>query len=315
MMIWTLLLCPTVFVLAQNSNSEPLMDKNGQVVLPQKGDIGLGINTIPFFYWLGNSFNATTNNTYATNNKLFQIFGNSIILGKYMLSDKTALRLAWGINFGHTEDEKYVQDDAANNPAQMVKDRRSLDWSRASLAVGYESRRGKGRLQGFWGGDIRITYNQEDDYRYYYGNGYGLTNLVPTSYDWGNNLNGNRRKIMDTGTNVLGVGLRAFVGAEYFIAPKVCIGAEFGWGPMYRHTLAVTVAEEYYDAIQQQVIEEEVYTAATNAFSAGVDNMDGSIYLMFFFNSKGKGTTPKTSKKKKEKTKKEIKPVMGNNRF
>lgn len=26
------------------------------------------------------------------------------------------------------------------------------------------------------------------------------------------------------------VGVRAFVGAEYFVAPKVSIGGEFGWG-------------------------------------------------------------------------------------
>ena len=27
-----------------------------------------------------------------------------------------------------------------------------------------------------------------------------------------------------------GVGLRAFVGCEFFIAPKISLGAEFGWG-------------------------------------------------------------------------------------
>ncbi|BDS12116.1 hypothetical protein [Aureispira anguillae] len=305
---------------AQDDDNAPLTGKKGQAVLPTKGDIGLGINMIPFFYWLGNSFNGTSNNTYASDDKFFSIFGNAVIIGKYMLTDKSALRLAWGINFGHSEKEKYVRDDASNLPNAMVKDVRSLDWSRASLAIGYEMRKGKRRLQGFFGGDIRLTYNQNSDFRYSYGNGYSLANIVPTSYNWGNNINGNRRKTMDTGLNVLGVGLRAFVGAEYFFAPKVCIGAEFGWGVMYRHTLAVTVTEEYYEPSTEQIISENVYTPAINSFSAGIDNLDGTVYLMFYFDSRGNGkggAKNKTAKKKtsKKEQEKKIKPFSGNNRF
>ncbi len=29
---------------------------------------------------------------------------------------------------------------------------------------------------------------------------------------------------------VFGLGLRGFIGAEYFIFPKIAIGGEFGWG-------------------------------------------------------------------------------------
>lgn len=309
---------------AQDSNDEPLTGKKGQVILPQKGDIGVGVNLIPFFYWMGNSSNANANNTGASNDKFFNIFGNSVILGKYMLTDKSALRLAWGINLGNTTEDEYIQDDASNDPNVMVKDSRSLNWSRTSLALGYEMRRGKRRLQGFWGVDLRMTYNKNSDYIYSYGNGYSLSNLVPTSYDWGSNLNANKRTISHTGSNVWAVGLRGFIGLEYYIAPKVCIGAEFGWGVMYQHGLAVTVSEEYYNPISEEVAIEQHYTAATNSVSAGVDNFDGTVYLMFFFNSGGgTGSNAKTIKNgaKKEKPKKEKavkkpgKRTIGNSRF
>lgn len=309
---------------AQDFNdAELLTGKKGQVILPQKGDIGVGVNLIPFFYWMGNSFNANANNTYASDDKFFSIFGNSVLIGKYMLTNKSAFRLAWGINFGNTTKDQYVEDDAANDPNKMVKDSRTKNWSQASLALGYEMRRGKRRLQGFWGADLRMTYNQSNDYTYSYGNGYSLSNLVPTSYNWGSNLNTNKRTTVNTGSNVFGVGLRAFVGVEYYIAPKLCIGVELGWGVMYQHTLAVTLSEEYYDPIAEEVVIEHNYTAATNSVSAGVDNFDGTVYLMFFFNSganaRGNNKTGKGNKKekpKKEKTgKKGRKSTIGNSRF
>lgn len=316
------------YLQAQDSNDEPLTGKKGQVILPQKGDIGLGVNLIPFFYWMGNSFNANASNTYAADDKFFNIFGNSVLIGKYMLTDKTAFRLAWGINVGHTTMDEYVQDDASNNPNMMVKDSRSLNWSRTSLALGYEMRRGNGRLQGFFGADVRLSYNRNSDYVYTYGNGYSLRNLVPTSYNWGTNLNANKRTTAHTGSNIFGAGLRGFVGAEYYLAPKVCIGAEFGWGVMYQHTLAVTGSEEYYSAISNELMVENIYTAATNSVSAGVDNFDGTVYLMFFFNSgasstgnsktkKGsnKVTSTKETPSKEKEGKKGGKKVIGNSRF
>lgn len=320
----TILLFTLSFIICCHlqAQDEPLLGKKGQEILPQKGDIGLGVNLIPFLYWAGNSFNGNANNTYAIEDKFFSVFGNSVLIGKYMLTDKTALRLAWGINFGHSVKDQYVQDDALNNPNAMVKDSRTLNWSRASIALGYEMRRGKRRLQGFWGVDLRVRYNKDNDYIYTYGNGYSLSNLVPTSYDWGNNLNVNKRTITHTGANIWGVGLRGFLGAEYFIAPKFCIGAEFGWGVSYRHSLAVTITEEYYDVNTQALAIDKNYIAATNTVSAGVDNFDGTVYLMFFFNqgnsdsgkNMNRGNKKEISKKSKTE-KKGNKNTSGNSRF
>ncbi|WMX13395.1 MULTISPECIES: hypothetical protein [unclassified Aureispira] len=315
MKITTICLLLFISFVHLQAQDELLTNDKGQVIVPEKGDIGLGVNMIPVFYWLGNSFNSTANNNYANNDKFFAVFGNSVLIGKYMLTNQSALRLAWGINLGHSVKEQYIQDDASNDPSTMVKDSRTLNWSQASLGLGYEMRKGKGRLQGFWGGDIRLTYNQSSDYRYTYGNGYSLSNLVPTSYDWGTNLNGNKRTIAHTGLNAFGVGLRGFVGAEYFVAPKVCIGAEFGWGVMYQHTLATTISEEYFNVVNQEVAVEHNYIAAKNEVTAGVDNFDGTIYLMFFFNTNGQATPQKSRDNVNKTEKKSKKSVRGNSRF
>ena len=44
-----------------------------------------------------------------------------------------------------------------------------------------------------------------------------------------------------------GVILRAFIGAEYFIAPKISITAEYGWGFGFTSTSGSTTITETYD--------------------------------------------------------------------
>jgi hypothetical protein len=38
------------------------------------------------------------------------------------------------------------------------------------------------------------------------------------------------RITQDKAGSTFGFGLRGFIGAEYFIFPKMAVGAEFGWG-------------------------------------------------------------------------------------
>ena len=51
-----LVVCSFLFFGA-NAQDEPLTGEKGQLILPEAGDIGLGVNMIPFFNWFGNSFN------------------------------------------------------------------------------------------------------------------------------------------------------------------------------------------------------------------------------------------------------------------
>lgn len=268
---------------ANAQDTEPLVGKKGQPILPEKGDIGLGVNMIPFFNWFGNAFNANSNNMYASSNKFFEIFGNSVIMGKYMLSDKSAVRVNFGFNLSSVHQSMYVQDDASNNPLDMVMDSRKADNGHYTLALGYEMRRGKGRIQGYFGADVIFRVQQFSGFDYTYGNNFSAANVVPTSYNWNGNVNGNRRTLLDGGSTTFGMGLRGFIGVEYFVAPKLSIGCEFGWGFMVNGTFESTKSEEFFESVTNTTMIENTKTAGAVAFNAGVDNLNGVVFMFFYF--------------------------------
>lgn len=269
-------------VSAQEDNAEPLKGKNGQLILPESGDIGLGVNMIPFFNWFGNAFNNNANNQFASNNKFFTIFGNQVLMGKYMLSDKSAVRVNFGFNLISVENRAYIQDDASNDPLDMVIDSWKNDAGNYTLGIGYEMRRGKGRVQGYFGGDVLFNYINNAN-TYSYGNGHSTTNIIPTSTNFGTNLNGNQRVLDNSGNSTFGFGLRGFVGVEYFVAPKVSLGCEFGWGFTINSTFESTVSSEYFEAATGEVMIQNTKVAGNTFFAAGVDNLNGAVFMMFYF--------------------------------
>ena len=276
-----LVVCSFLFF-GVNAQDEPLIGQKGQLILPESGDIGLGVNMIPFFNWFGNSFNNSTNNTHASTNKFFNVFGNSVIMGKYMLSEKTAVRAHFGFNLTSTTQNVYVRDDASNNSMDMVLDTRKSDAGHYTLALGYEMRRGKGRIQGYYGADLIFRLQQVSN-AYSYGNGYSNTNVVPSATNFGSNLNGLERVLVDGGNTTFGVGIRGFVGVEYFVAPKLSLGLEFGWGLALNSTFESTASSEYFDVNTGEAgIKNQVQGSATT-FSAGVDNMNGAVFMNFYF--------------------------------
>lgn len=288
-----LLLC-LLSLLAFGTNAqdaEPLVGKKGQPILPEKGDIGLGVNMIPFFNWFGNAFNANSNNLYASSNKFFSIFGNSVIMGKYMLSEKSAVRLSFGFNVASIHESMYVQDDASSSALDMVLDSRKQDYGDYTLALGYEMRRGKGRIQGYFGADLIIQVRQNSGFEYTYGNQFADANIVPTSHNWGNNIgtgaNSNKRTLFDGSNTTFGMGLRGFIGVEYFVAPKLSIGCEFGWGFMVNGTFETVKSDEYYEASTPTTAGstkiDDTLKAGSVRFDAGVDNLNGVVFMYFYF--------------------------------
>jgi hypothetical protein len=266
-----------------DTDGEPLLGPKGQRILPEAGDIGLGVNVIPFFNWFGNAFNNNSNNLNAANNKFFTIFGNSVLMGKYMLTDKSAIRVNFGFNAISTTTRVYVNDDSSNDPLDKVIDSRKTDNGAYTLALGYEVRRGKRRIQGYFGADLIFSVNQTSGNSYSYGNGYSNTNVIPTSNNFGTNISSNKRVLDSGSTTAFGVGLRGFIGVEYFIAPKLSCGVEFGWGVRLNNTFESTASSEYYEATTGDVMIENTTTGSITSFSAGVDNFNGAVFMMFYF--------------------------------
>ena len=124
-----------------------------------------------------------------------------------------------------------------NVPA-MTEDTWKSAGNFIGLGGGLEMRRGKTRLQGFYGGDAMFwMYGGKDTYTY--GNGLNPSGTPPVtvanSTNFGGNMTmdtyGNAARVLESkmGTTI-GFGVRGFIGAEYFIFPKISIAGEFGWG-------------------------------------------------------------------------------------
>lgn len=231
-----------------NAFAQDLTSKKGEPFLPEAGDYAVSIDATPFLNYAGNFFGKTANNSAPTWNFLN---GNNTITGKYFKDATTAYRVGIRLGFGSTTDKRNV----AALPTSTVVAYPTLDATaenvhkqsktNVGISVGLEKRKGKTRLQGFYGADLGIYFGSTKN-KYTYGNAlagnatagsavnvtaaddFGTGNVTATVLSNGQQGSA-RATVMKSGATV-SVGVRAFVGAEYFIAPKVSIGGEFGWG-------------------------------------------------------------------------------------
>jgi hypothetical protein len=109
------------------------------------------------------------------------------------------------------------------------------------LGGGLEWRRGSTRLQGYYGGDLMLSFGTSGR-SYTYGNALNdSTSVSAISTDWSDESSIPANIVSDTYGNtarvinakdgsVFGLTLRGFGGVEYFIVPKISIAGEFGWG-------------------------------------------------------------------------------------
>jgi hypothetical protein len=248
--------------------AQDLTSKKGEPFLPEAGEWSVGIDATPFLNYFGNFFGKTGPNVAPTWNNYSL---NQTITGKKMKDANTAYRATIRIGLNNQKNKnavsEFVAPSAGDVGALSEAPEQKFDVRRAStrnivLGVGLEKRRGKTRLQGIYGADLLIWGgNTRETFKY--GNDLTQTddaatafneNLDPTngtySTDWNavnpayaSNVTGtitgysqvdNARALKRKTNGVIGVGVRAFVGVEYFVAPKVSIGGEFGWGVGYQ---------------------------------------------------------------------------------
>jgi hypothetical protein len=238
------------------AQDEPLKSKNGHTILPESGDWSIGIDASPFFNYAGNFFNNTSNNQAPTWNGYTD--NPFMITGKYFTDDNTAYRANLAIfKSGLYQTNEVTRAEALplapqffTDPINKVVDtRKSTSEGMFVVGGGIEKRRGHGRLAGFYGGEVAFMFMGGSRTNYTYGN--ALTqntsgdqpnvnpNDVTYTTNWGDNItNGNLDNFVSSSARLLesktgasfGVGLRGFIGVEYFFAPKMAIGGEFGLG-------------------------------------------------------------------------------------
>lgn len=224
--------------------AQDLTSKKGEPILPEAGDWSIGVDATPFLNYVGNLMNGS--NSAPTWNHLN---ANNTIVGKMFKDEKTAYRgiLRIGLN-SWTDIQKVAQPTSSTinypNLPPMVEDKAKYSTTFVGLGAGMEMRRGKTRLQGYYGADAMFWMSSAKR-TYEYGNALNPTGTpainVSDSYDWSTDPNfggnittdayGNAARITEwkSGSSI-GFGVRGFIGAEYFVFPKISIAGEFGWG-------------------------------------------------------------------------------------
>lgn len=291
---------------ASSMFAQTLVNKKGVPYLPSEGSWGIGIDATPIFNYLGNMFGKTANNSAPTWNYLT---GNDAITGKYFLKDNMAVRGA--LRLGFTGDsEKNMVGDRTNTDIPVypelpkeVQNAWKHSGHNVAISAGLEWRQGKGRLQGFYGGEFGFGVSGNSD-KYTYGNTLDPMGTPGVFVSGADALNGGNNLTTDTYGNAartikansgssFAVGLRAFVGAEYFVAPQISLAGEFGWGIVYAMNSASKTITESIDvpngSTDPIVGQQEIRGSKSSRF--GVDNsinnqlfgIAGKISINFYF--------------------------------
>lgn len=232
-----------------NSFAQELKSKKEEVILPEAGDWAIGIDATPFLNYAGNMFGKTAANVAPTWD-----FHNTqqIITGKYFKDAKTAYRGSVRIGMGSNTSRAMVADRSIAVSTQTVfpnaDPMKENTWKASNtnigLSGGLEMRKGKTRLQGYYGGEVGISFSNSKD-KFTYGNALNTSTVNPVNvsgadaFAGANNIDaaapiqnivGSARVTERKNGSVLSFGVRGFIGAEFFILPKLSLGGEFGWG-------------------------------------------------------------------------------------
>ncbi len=275
-----------------------LKSKKGTPILPETGEYALGVAANPFLGYVGNIFHGVATSGSPTFNTPGNPTNNIALFGKKMLPQgftKTAYRARLLMNLGTTSNRATIAQDTAFGTTldpKFVTDIQTIKRNDIILAAGKEWRRGKGRVQGIYGFEGIINLSTLN-FKYTYGNTMDSINNAPLTTNLGNNNivagaapRADVRKIAEKTGATFGLGARGFVGVEYFFAPKISIGGEFGYTLGYSYQSKGKVTTEQWESVTaktKQVTQQVYNNSGIRSFGLGLDNLGGSINLLFYF--------------------------------
>lgn len=245
--------------------AQDLTSKKGETILPEAGDYAIGFDANPFLSYFGNMFNSGANAPFSAN----FTNANQAIYGKMFTDANNAYRLGLRVGAGSTTTTTLVADASAGAAAgDMVEDEAKTSGFNLVLSAGKEMRRGNTRLQGFYGAEAMIALT---------------TSKVENTY--GNDIEdlgaGASRVLDSKAGTVFGLGARGFVGVEYFVAPKISVAAEYGWGLMISSTGEGETTTETFDGTNDDT--NTTNTGKSSSFGLDTDVSGGSLRVMFHF--------------------------------
>lgn len=272
-------------------------EKAPKVYLPEKGDWSIGFNVAPMLSYIGNLFNGNTNNSLDALNgqpitdnmegyKKNSIAPDISIMGKYMLTDEWAVRANIGFMVRSNRTNSYVQDDKAVEldpfSEALVVDQMKEQNHGVSLLLGGEYRKGKKRVQGVFGAGLLFGL-QKTKTSYKYGNELTELNQQPTLALGGYTSSGYRIDTQKTDSDIF-AGLTCSAGVEWFVAPKISLGAEVNLSLYYVFGgQEWTTSTGYNTALGTIEQRTDLTSPGSDSFRFGTHNLGGSLYMSFYF--------------------------------
>lgn len=287
--------------------AQDLTSKKGEPILPEAEDWAISFDATPVFQFVGNAFSGYTGPNGAPSVNFLN--SNQTIIGKKFIDEKSAYRVLVRLGFTNQSYKNLVDDNSIATPAvfpaqdAQVEDKFSTKSTNIGIGVGKEMRRGKTRLQGYYGADAMIWISMSGT-KYKYGNvitpvptAAGQT-ATPTTTTWdaAGNVTGtgpsSDRMLSTKSGMTFGIGVRGFIGAEYFIFPKISIGAEYGWGIGYQMSGKGKAINEETQIVSgvNTLAEQETLTAGSSKFGFDTDINQSNMFSFHGPNSAGAAT-------------------------
>jgi hypothetical protein len=237
-----------------------LTNKKGAQMLPESGDWAISVKADPFISFASNLVTGFAGVSDPSSMTFNQYQEDQTLVFKKFTSNTTADRFI--VNFGHTSNtsiSSVSELDAAGAVIadQFVDDKSRVRTSHIGVGYGKEFRKGAGRLQGYYGADAML-YLAGGSTTNTYGNEIARTQEAS-------------RLLKSKDGLTLGVGARGFLGAEYFFAPKMSVGAEFGYGLSVYSQGAGKTTTETWNVTDGAGETETNGTSSSMGFSMGFD--------------------------------------------
>ena len=263
-----------------------MTSKNGHSILPEAGDWSIQMNAQPLLNMAINAVNIMAFNPDHLDplDEGGYVEGFSqVLVGKYFKSDQCATRYKIALNSMSTTTKYYRADpttDDVGDDVLYAKDK-TAKWE-LKLGYGHEYRRGHNRLQGIYGYEGMLILgnggtNTSREYEFAY------TDIDPSTELYEDDEFADDDYFFNSHKNGMNIGLeaRAFIGVEYFFAPKMSVGAEFGWGFLFN--MSGREAHTYTEEDDDNWVENEDLGNSDNSFELAVDNMDAALSVSFHF--------------------------------
>ena len=247
--------------------AQGLTSKKGTPILPEARDWSISFDAVPFLDYAFDKTRIFSNTVPSSAAGALDYQTPITLVGKYMKDENTAYRVKARIGFNSLTEKEFVAKTGTTTGETVENSTTTSDFN-LTLGAGLQYYRGKGRLRGFYGAEGLIGMSKDPSKTFEYGNPIASANPGP-------------RDLSDNKGFTFGIGARGFVGAEYFFAPKMSVGAEFGWGIGFSTTGEVTAESERWNGTS--VVKTTNKTAGKSSFNMDVDNASGAVTFAIYF--------------------------------